>query len=278
MSALLDSNQRLRRELRVQKLSSTRRWLWGGLALLICTLGVDVLRTAFVALYWTLDHPSEAWPLLVSNISLWSLWLVYAFLPLTLALFGHSVLNSYSFGRSTLPRTVGKLGMGLAMQIPLLYFAVQLAVHGLAQLQTNPFFEQKGENAWANSGQWMKRQQWPAIACTALRAHIRSAACSLSLCSSCDGRCVGLPGAAGLHTHRAALLHPLRRGNLLPPLALIPLSLRCRGRVAAKRTFLASVFLFSFSHSPLPLHTLSLSLSLSLSLFFLKACSFFWNR
>jgi len=151
MSALLDSNTRLRRELRAQKLASQRRMLYGGGFLLVaCTFGWEALRMLAVALVWTMEHPTQAWPVLLMNISVWTWWLWLLAPLLTLALFVHSMMNSYSHGRMTLGRTLAALAAGVAMQVPLLYFLTNVGVRGLATIQAHPIFDE--EHAWANQG------------------------------------------------------------------------------------------------------------------------------
>jgi len=140
VGALLDSNQRLRKELRAQKLSANRRFFWGVLALLAATLGQAFVRSALVAVLWAMERPADAWPALLDAVAAMSsaLWLLAC--PLVLALFVHHLLHAYSHGRLSLQRTVASMVLGLAMQMPLLYFVFRYGAALLADVQVNPLF------------------------------------------------------------------------------------------------------------------------------------------
>jgi hypothetical protein len=163
MASLLDSNTRLRRELRAQKLTSQRRMIWGGgFLLLACTVGFEALRYVAVALIAFFQNPHAAWPLFLANVSHWTFWLWLLAPFLTVALFVHSMANAYAHGRMKLGRTLLALGAGIALQVPLLWLLYQLGLRFLAGVASNPLFDVEGSLAWAN--QLVAVGMWVAVA------------------------------------------------------------------------------------------------------------------
>jgi hypothetical protein len=124
ISGLADANARLKRELAAQKLASNRRWFLAAILLVLYTLGQPFFRTVLQTTLWGLEHPAAAFYAMMEGARTMSLWLWVLAFPLLVLLFIHKVLNSYSVGYYTLPRTAVTLVLGIAMQLPLLYYVM----------------------------------------------------------------------------------------------------------------------------------------------------------
>lgn len=141
VQALSDSNQRLRRELRLQKSTSVRRWLLGIVALLVCSFGAPHVPAMLRGIELAIEQPSSALLLLMPWLhSLSGVLYLFSF-PLAVALWCHKMLANYSNNRMGLTRTIVTMLLGLAMQFPLLRFLWRTGAAYLTQLPQDPLFQ-----------------------------------------------------------------------------------------------------------------------------------------
>lgn len=140
VASLLDMNARLKRDLRAQKLQSNRRWVWAVLLLLAYTYGQSVVRSALDVVFWAATSPAEFFPFALDAVQVGTSWLFLAAFPLGLLLFVHKVLAAYGVGRLSLVRTISYLLLGIVMQVPLLYFLLQVGLVALAEIRSTPLF------------------------------------------------------------------------------------------------------------------------------------------
>jgi hypothetical protein len=155
VASLLDMNARLKRELRAQKLSSNRRWVWAVVLLLAYTLGQDLVRTTLDTIAWAAASPQEFFPALLDAMQVMSTWMFILAFPLGLLLFVHKILNAYGVGRFSLPRTIFYLLLGIVMQVPFLYFLMQVGLVFLADLKSTPFFARSEFNTVLSISIWL---------------------------------------------------------------------------------------------------------------------------